>query len=134
MSKDKDKTRAISDLFKAAVACRMEENKKRSLIDLQELLTITKFTKQEIKMMYRGFKQVIPSLLVKCQTFNELLRLNLDAHVIRNVQMAVSMKILSRRFTRISFHTEVSLLRLNCMNFSRLQRRNILIMQSLLFP
>ena len=42
----------------AAVAVRMEENKRRNNIDLQELLRITKFTKQEIKMMYRGFKQV----------------------------------------------------------------------------
>ena len=58
MGKDKDRSKLISDLLKAAVAVRMEENKKRSLIDLQELLTITKFTKQEIKMMYRGFKQV----------------------------------------------------------------------------
>ena len=42
-----------------AVAARMEENKKRSLINLEELMRSTRFTKQEIKMMYRGFKQVI---------------------------------------------------------------------------
>ena len=54
----KDRTKIFTDLFKAAVASRMEENKKRNMIDLQELLRITKFTKQEIKMMYRGFKQV----------------------------------------------------------------------------
>ena len=42
----------------AAVAAKIEENKKRSAIDLQELIKITKFSKPEIKMMYRGFKQV----------------------------------------------------------------------------
>ena len=42
----------------AAVAARIEENNKRKCIDLQELMRRTKFTKQEIKMMYRGFKQV----------------------------------------------------------------------------
>ena len=55
----KDRNKIFTDLFKAAVASRMEENKKRNMIDLQELLRITKFTKQEIKMMYRGFKQVL---------------------------------------------------------------------------
>jgi len=50
----------------------MEENKKRSLIDLQELLTITKFTKQEIKMMYRGFKQECPNGCVNEDTFKEI--------------------------------------------------------------
>ena len=54
----KERNNIFIHLFKAAVASRMEENKKRNMIDLQELLTITKFTKQEIKMMYRGFKQV----------------------------------------------------------------------------
>ena len=42
----------------AAVAARIEENAKRSLINLPELMKCTKFSKQEIKMMYRGFKQV----------------------------------------------------------------------------
>ena len=42
----------------AAVAARIKENNKRSFIDLQELMRSTKFTKQEIRMMYRGFKQV----------------------------------------------------------------------------
>ena len=42
----------------AVVAARIKENNKRSFIDLQELMRITKFTKQEIRMMYRGFKQV----------------------------------------------------------------------------
>ena len=42
----------------AAVAARNEQNKKRRLIDLQELMETTQFTKQEIMMMYRGFKQV----------------------------------------------------------------------------
>ena len=42
----------------AAVAARTEQNNKRRLIDLQELIKITRFTKQEIMRMYRGFKQV----------------------------------------------------------------------------
>ena len=42
----------------AATAARIEENNKRKSIDLQELMKITKFTKQEIRMLYRGFKQV----------------------------------------------------------------------------
>ena len=41
----------------AAVAAKVEENKKRKSIDLQELIKITQFTKQEIRMMYRAFKQ-----------------------------------------------------------------------------
>ena len=42
----------------AAVAARIDENTKRSLISLQELVENTQFSKQEIMMMYRGFKQV----------------------------------------------------------------------------
>ena len=42
----------------AAVAARIEENNKRRFIDLQELIKSIKFSKQEINMMYRGFKQV----------------------------------------------------------------------------
>ena len=37
----------------AAVAARNEQNKKRRLIDLQELIKTTQFTKQDIMMMYR---------------------------------------------------------------------------------
>ena len=48
----------------AAVAARTEQNNKRRLIDLQELIKTTQFTKQEIMMMYRGFKQVL--LLQNC--------------------------------------------------------------------
>ena len=42
----------------AAVAARMEENQKRHQVDLEDLIMSTQFTKQEIKCMYRGFKQV----------------------------------------------------------------------------
>ena len=42
----------------AAVAARIDENQKRSCLDLQELIRSTHFTKQEIRCMYRGFKQV----------------------------------------------------------------------------
>lgn len=42
------------------------------MIDLQELLRITKFTKQEIKMMYRGFKQECPNGCVNEDTFKEI--------------------------------------------------------------
>ena len=48
----------ISADILAAVAARNEQNNKRRLIDLQELMKTTQFTKQEIMMMYRGFKQV----------------------------------------------------------------------------
>ena len=48
----------ISADILAAVAARNEQNKKRRLIDLQELMKTTQFTKQEIMMMYRGCKQV----------------------------------------------------------------------------
>ena len=48
----------------ATVAARIEENKQRSCIDLQELIRSTQFTKQEIRCMYRGFKQV--SCFPKC--------------------------------------------------------------------
>ena len=43
----------------ADVAARIDENQKRSCLDLQELIRSTHFTKQEIRCMYRGFKQVI---------------------------------------------------------------------------
>ena len=43
----------------AAAAARIEQNNKRKFIDLQELMETTKFTKQEIRMMYRGFKQAL---------------------------------------------------------------------------
>ena len=48
----------ISADILAAVAARIEQNNKRRLVDLQELMKTTQFTKQEIMMMYRGFKQV----------------------------------------------------------------------------
>ena len=48
----------ISADILAAVAASIEQNNKRRLIDLQELMKTTQFTKQEIMMMYRGFKQV----------------------------------------------------------------------------
>jgi len=62
----------ITEPLLTAVAVRMEENKKRNTIDLQELLKITKFTKQEIKMMYRGFKQECPNGTVNEDTFKEI--------------------------------------------------------------
>ena len=48
----------ISADILAAVAARIDQNNKRRLIDLQELVKTTQFSKQEIMMMYRGFKQV----------------------------------------------------------------------------
>ena len=42
----------------ATVAARMEENKKRSRVDLQDLTRTTRFNREEIRHMYRGFKQV----------------------------------------------------------------------------
>ena len=57
MQKKMPNTELGADIL-AAVAARIEENTKRSLINLQELMQSTQFTKQEIMMMYRGFKQV----------------------------------------------------------------------------
>ena len=42
----------------AAVVSSMEQTSKRKVVDLQDLMRSTQFTRQEIKMMYRGFKQV----------------------------------------------------------------------------
>ena len=60
---DKSKRLAMSNSelganILAAVGARIEENNKRSCINLQELIRSTQFSKQEIKCMYRGFKQV----------------------------------------------------------------------------
>ena len=44
--------------LQAAVAQRIEEQKKRNFIDLEDLVRTTKFSKTEIRTMYRGFKQV----------------------------------------------------------------------------
>ena len=38
-------------------AAKIDENNIRKLIDLQKLMKITKFSKQEIRMLYRTFKQ-----------------------------------------------------------------------------
>ena len=41
----------------AAAAAKIDENNIRKLIDLHELMKLTKFSKQEIRMLYRTFKQ-----------------------------------------------------------------------------
>jgi len=56
----------------AAVAARLEEQNKRSFIDLDELIRETKFSKGEIRMMYRGFKQECPNGAVNEDTFKEI--------------------------------------------------------------
>ena len=82
---DKERTKIFTYLFKAAVASRMEENKKRNMIDLQELLRITKFTKQEIKMMYRGFKQVREwCLFWRSLLYNIFNALKLNCEILNN--------------------------------------------------
>jgi len=56
----------------AAVTARLEEQNKRSFIDLEELIRETKFSKGEIRMMYRGFKQECPNGAVNEDTFKEI--------------------------------------------------------------
>lgn len=56
----------------AAVAQRLEEQAKRTCIDLEDLIRTTKFTKQEIRTMYRGFKQECPAGAVNEDTFKEI--------------------------------------------------------------
>jgi len=56
----------------AAVASRLEEQSKRTWIDLDELIRSTKFSKEEIRTMYRGFKQECPGGSVNEDTFKEL--------------------------------------------------------------
>lgn len=56
----------------AAVAQRLEEQAKRTFIDLEDLIRTTKFTKQEIRTMYRGFKQECPAGAVNEDTFKEI--------------------------------------------------------------
>jgi len=56
----------------AAVASRLEEHQKRTFVDLEELLKSTKFSKQEIRMMYRGFKQECPGGAVNEDTFKDI--------------------------------------------------------------
>jgi len=56
----------------AIVASRLKEQKARRLIDLEELVRETKFSKQEIRKMYRGFKQECPNGEVNEDTFKEI--------------------------------------------------------------
>ncbi|XP_023330477.1 Kv channel-interacting protein 1 isoform X1 [Eurytemora carolleeae] len=56
----------------AAVAQRLEDQSKRTFIDLEDLIRTTKFSKQEIRTMYRGFKQECPGGAVNEDTFREI--------------------------------------------------------------
>jgi len=56
----------------SAVASRLDEQNKRKFIDLDELIRETKFSKEEIRMMYRGFKQECPNGIVNEDTFKEI--------------------------------------------------------------
>jgi len=56
----------------AIVAARLKEQKARRLIDLEELVRATKFSKQELRKMYRGFKQECPNGEVSEDTFKEI--------------------------------------------------------------
>jgi len=56
----------------AAVAQRLEEASKRTFIDLEDLIRTTKFSKQEIRTMYRGFKQECPAGSVNEDIFKEI--------------------------------------------------------------
>jgi len=54
-----------------AVTQRLAQRNKKT-VQLNDLLTSTKFTKQEICQMYRGFKQECPGGIVQEETFKEI--------------------------------------------------------------
>lgn len=54
-----------------AVAARLAVKNKKT-VQLNELLSNTKFTKSEIRTMYRGFKQECPGGIVQEETFKEI--------------------------------------------------------------
>lgn len=58
--------------LQSAVAQRIEEQTKRRCTGLDELIKTTKFTKNEIRTMYRGFKQECPEGSVNEETFKEI--------------------------------------------------------------
>jgi len=62
----------LSPEIMAAVAQRLEDQSKRTFIDLEDLIKTTKFSKQEIRTMYRGFKQECPGGAVNEDTFKEI--------------------------------------------------------------
>jgi len=65
-------TTTLSNHILTAVATKIEQRKQRKCIDFQELMRATNFTKQEIRCMYRGFKQECPTGSVNEDTFKEI--------------------------------------------------------------
>jgi len=57
--------------IQAAVAERLAQKNKKT-VQLNDLLKDTKFTKSEIRTMYRGFKQECPDGIVHEETFREI--------------------------------------------------------------
>jgi len=56
----------------SVVSQRIKDQNKRNVIDLEDLIKITQFSKSEIRMMYRGFKQECPGGEVNEDTFKEI--------------------------------------------------------------
>lgn len=56
----------------AAVAQRLDNINNQTVFHLEDLIRSTKFTKQEIRTMYRGFKQECPGGTVNEETFREI--------------------------------------------------------------
>jgi len=62
----------LSSEVLAAVAQRLDDISKQTYIDLDDLIKTTQFSKQEIRTMYRGFKQECPGGAVNESTFREI--------------------------------------------------------------
>lgn len=87
-----------SDLFNFPIRYRPEK--------LQNLCSKTKFTRKEIQLMYRGFKQVriIKNIII----FNVIL---INLNNFRNVLVELLMKKLSNIFSHNFFRKEVKILK-----------------------
>ena len=67
-----------------AVKKRLALNSKKT-VQLNELLKDTKFTKSEIRMMYRGFKQVNPLISLKSCLIGLIVYIKRgDIHILRD--------------------------------------------------
>ena len=62
----------VKEILAASCQLQKENNKKRD-INLKHLMELTKFSKQEIMKMYRGFKQVCLVTLILTENYVKLL-------------------------------------------------------------
>lgn len=77
-------------------------------VALEDLCRLTKFTRQEIRVMYRGFKTVI-FLCVWTRLVNFVYYWVVN-NACRNVQKVLCMKTVLKTFMPSFFHMEVSVL------------------------